>query len=897
MTKKATKRALLSSALALVVCISMLIGTTYAWFTDSVTSTNNIIKSGNLDVELYYQVEGQTDWTKVTDTTNVFKENALWEPGHTEVVKLKVVNEGTLALKYQLGVNIASEVGSVNVAGEAFKLSDYIKYAVIDGEQNYTRDTAVAAAEAKNATALKSAYNSNSFLLAAAQNGQESADIFTMVVYMPTTVGNEANYRGNAVPTINLGINLFATQFTAESDSFGTDYDAEAPAIEVANTAELQAALDNATLGTTIKLLPNVAYDAVVFRPTAANVSEMVCNSHPEKTYTDAEEFKAHMNDGQFHHVPYYTTELLNTKIIGAEKATIAGFNINSSAGTTHDYVLDADRHIVSYLNISNLTFENVAFIGRVNITSSLAESSIQGVTFDGCSFTTGGTDDTNGQAIRYYNENNDGQVKNLVVKNCTFYNCRHGVYVQNVNTVTVTDNVFDTTGHNAIALQGSDVNLKDVVIARNTFKNIGDRIIRFNTVGADSNITIQDNVATNSGDADGEVIKANSIAPGVTTSVKNNLWGAGKIVANEELKDVNSGATTIKVSNNDALNIAIDNGATNIELAAGNYNVKGNSNVVINGSGKDTVIKFGNSIENANISNVTIEGEPRLAVKSGQAVKFENVNFEGTKAWGSVQGGAEFKGCTFTGLFHIDSSAATSTITFDDCTFDEYSIIKLGGSAKYILNNCVVEKLAADATGAWGKEWLITYCDTTFTNCKLGRVIRAGATINIALNNCVDGEGNDVTKAIVHKNASPNVSIDGYEFITSATVSKPVAPLEEDFLFPAGTNAVLYKNVIMSDDAQIVHTENVALGLSNVVAELDHDVIIRKSAGAIVIEDSEFTLIDGAKLIRVGEGGDAYQVFLVNVKVNGVLLTNANAGQYLEGINWFQAVPEWPNM
>jgi predicted ribosomally synthesized peptide with SipW-like signal peptide len=111
----------------------MLIGTTFAWFTDSVTSANNIIKSGNLDVELYYQAEGQTDWTKVTENTNVFKEDTLWEPGHTEVVKLKVVNEGSLALKYNLGVNVASEVGSVNVKGEAFKLSDYIKFGIVDG--------------------------------------------------------------------------------------------------------------------------------------------------------------------------------------------------------------------------------------------------------------------------------------------------------------------------------------------------------------------------------------------------------------------------------------------------------------------------------------------------------------------------------------------------------------------------------------------------------------------------------------------------------------------------------------------------------------------------------------------------------------------------------------------
>ena len=230
MTKtRSTKKALLLSAFSLLICFSMLIGTTFAWFTDSVTSANNIIKSGNLDVELYYQVEGQSDWTKVTATTNVFKNGALWEPGHTEVVKLKVVNEGSLALKYQLGVNIASEVGSVNVNNEAFKLSDYIYYGIVDGAQTYTRDQAIAAVDA-TATALKTAYKSIVDTSLDAKNDTDSDEkIVTMVVYMPTTVGNEANAKtGEAVPTINLGINLFATQYTSESDSFGPYYDKNA---------------------------------------------------------------------------------------------------------------------------------------------------------------------------------------------------------------------------------------------------------------------------------------------------------------------------------------------------------------------------------------------------------------------------------------------------------------------------------------------------------------------------------------------------------------------------------------------------------------------------------------------------------------------------------------------
>ena len=54
MTKRrSTKNALISSVLALVLCFTMLLGTTYAWFTDSVTSATNIIAAGNLDIELY----------------------------------------------------------------------------------------------------------------------------------------------------------------------------------------------------------------------------------------------------------------------------------------------------------------------------------------------------------------------------------------------------------------------------------------------------------------------------------------------------------------------------------------------------------------------------------------------------------------------------------------------------------------------------------------------------------------------------------------------------------------------------------------------------------------------------------------------------------------------------
>jgi len=87
MKVKNTKRSLLVSGLLLLLCVSMLVGSTFAWFTDNVSSKNNIIKSGNLDVALYYAAtaeDAQADnWEIVTDTTDIFGYN-LWEPGYVK---------------------------------------------------------------------------------------------------------------------------------------------------------------------------------------------------------------------------------------------------------------------------------------------------------------------------------------------------------------------------------------------------------------------------------------------------------------------------------------------------------------------------------------------------------------------------------------------------------------------------------------------------------------------------------------------------------------------------------------------------------------------------------------------------------------------------------------------
>jgi predicted ribosomally synthesized peptide with SipW-like signal peptide len=216
-----SKNALISSVISLILCLAMLIGATFAWFTDTAQTGVNTIVAGNLDVELYYRDAGG-EYQPVTETTKLFNEDALWEPGYAEVVYLKIENKGTLALKYRLAVTVLNETSAYNIAGEEFQLSDYLMFGQVVDEVNegptvfQARAEAIAAVEA-------SAAHLDSYRL----DGNLPADEFryvALVVYMPETVGNEANYRGSA-PSIELGVSLVATQYTHENDSFGNTYD------------------------------------------------------------------------------------------------------------------------------------------------------------------------------------------------------------------------------------------------------------------------------------------------------------------------------------------------------------------------------------------------------------------------------------------------------------------------------------------------------------------------------------------------------------------------------------------------------------------------------------------------------------------------------------------------
>ena len=245
---KSTKRALFTSALALLMCVTMLIGTTFAWFTDTASTGVNKIVSGNLKMEVSYKNTSVGEFTVLNEDTNVFMENALWEPGHVEYAVLNVKNIGTLALKYKLGINIASETGSTNVNDKEFKLSDYIKFAVIDGDQSaLDRDALVASAT--DSKLIKEGYSKESHL-----DTTNADETVTLVVWMPESVGNDANYKvGATVPEINLGINVVATQYTYENDSFGDQYDEKAT-YPVTDNKGLKDAIGSATDGSAVHI-------------------------------------------------------------------------------------------------------------------------------------------------------------------------------------------------------------------------------------------------------------------------------------------------------------------------------------------------------------------------------------------------------------------------------------------------------------------------------------------------------------------------------------------------------------------------------------------------------------------------------------------------------------------
>ena len=216
------KRTLLVLALMATIMTAMT-GGTIAWFTDTVQSTNNIIKSGNLDVEMYW-ADGKENpetaaWKNASEGT-IFNYD-LWEPGYVEIRHVKIENVGNLALKYDL---------KINPTGPVSELADVIDVYYVDPAQQVTSRGELTES-LKIGTLTKILENNGSLENTAA--GELKADeehIVTIALKMQESAGNE--YMGKAIGT-DFAITLLANQLEHESDSFDNEYDADASAIIV----------------------------------------------------------------------------------------------------------------------------------------------------------------------------------------------------------------------------------------------------------------------------------------------------------------------------------------------------------------------------------------------------------------------------------------------------------------------------------------------------------------------------------------------------------------------------------------------------------------------------------------------------------------------------------------
>ena len=203
--KRATKRALLTSIMALVMCVVMLVGTTFAWFTDTASTGVNKIQAGNLDVAL--EMKDGDSWVSAEGKTLTFKtkdnraaDQILWEPGCTyELPQLRVVNKGNLALKYMIKIT--------GIKGDA-KLNEVIKWTITDS----ATDTDIVAAATGTSPAEYKLLKAN------------DAHILTIKGEMDKNAGNE--YQGLSIDGIS--ITVYATQYTYEKDSINDQYDANA---------------------------------------------------------------------------------------------------------------------------------------------------------------------------------------------------------------------------------------------------------------------------------------------------------------------------------------------------------------------------------------------------------------------------------------------------------------------------------------------------------------------------------------------------------------------------------------------------------------------------------------------------------------------------------------------
>ncbi len=327
-SSKSTKRALISSALAILMCVAMLISTTFAWFTDTASTGVNKIQAGNLNIELQMK-DNDGKWVNAEGKTLSFLVNGkipaegtqiLWEPGCTYTLpELRIVNNGNLALKYKVVVS--------GIQGSA-KLNEVIDWTMKLDDADFIMGS--------------------EHSLAAKNNDTVDFDIFTISGTMDKNAGNE--YQNESIDGIS--INVYATQDTVENDSFGNTYDKDAD-----GTPQFDTWYDN--VATTVPVA--TTGDTVVKdRETAPTIQATV----PAGS-TTANELTLIKSKGE---TPANITVVTGTKALTAEVKLIDqdGNKVNAKSGKFFTVSMELGKN----LNVVNFYHNEMALTKVADVNS-----------------------------------------------------------------------------------------------------------------------------------------------------------------------------------------------------------------------------------------------------------------------------------------------------------------------------------------------------------------------------------------------------------------------------------------------------------------------------------------------------------------------------------------------
>ena len=710
-----SKKALLLSVLSMVICVSMLIGSTFAWFTDSATASVNKIQSGNLEIELEMSKDGGNTWETVNDNSRLdFLVNGalpagdttiLWEPGCTfELPLLRVRNSGNLALKYQVVISGATNGNEDGKDG--LKLLEVVKFtASVDGAEGTAVNVKDGSAVAKG------------MLVPAEKADETNKNVQTIKIsaHMDETAGNE--YKGLVVKGIK--INVVATQATYEYDSNSNQYDAGAEMVYpegITNDsfAENQTSVDsNGNFYTSFKdAMAGVANGGTIYLKEGSTI-----------------DFPTHLN------VTKNITIQGNGADFSGKDISIGTYAAPENTETTIE-IYNAKNLVVwgqPTANLSDSCTWNVKFYNCAN---------------DGCNF------------LMYRGGESATAKINLVIENCKANGFSDSTVHTTADGSIVIKNTAFTNNCAPVNIAHKQSGTMTVSVENCTFVNCGKidtsndyfapvRFVNNSTVGT-LNVTLTNNGFSGTIGTNGDILlgdyrtgkASHKVTATIVTStpvmVKSSEDAAYSYAGGTIVAGLKKAAAATQTELDNVISSATE--PTSVTLSAGTYTLPTleNKDITVKGT-KDTIVNMKdvkNKASSASFDGVTVnfgtadykgfQHTGKLTYKDctitgkqflyAEEVEFINCEFVQDavdyNVWTYGAGSVLFKDCTFTCkgkavLIYNEGALSAQTVEFRNCKFEASSAVDgkaaIEIDSRFTSYTVIIDQATADNVTGFG--------------------------------------------------------------------------------------------------------------------------------------------------------------------------------------------------